>query len=257
MNNKIVARTIQVTLGMMFFLGSKPALAAFQLLPGCATGSGDCSTCDFILFFINWANILGAVAGTMALVFLIIGGLYWVFSFGNQERVKRGKDILVNTFVGLFIMMFAWIGVNFIIHALSGDDLSDARIFSRQWWDPACSVDYEDCNVTDSKGVPKHYIGDTCEALNHVCYRELGEVDDKVCDSASGKSCECISQCAYIGKTTGYSCTCESSDCASKWGGLMGGAVGSGIAHLVGRKEMKGDFCPRTGTEQQNCCCSK
>lgn len=187
--------------GVLFI--ARPVYAAidFTLLPEC-TGSGNCSMCDFILLFINFADIIAAVCGSIALVMLIVGALFWILSFGNPERVKKGTDIMKQTFIALGILLFAWVGVNFIIHALSGDAIEDSRIFSRQWWDPDCAKSYP-------KSCDGLYIGDSCIQANYFCSRVK---DDSVPDTSECggdfPGCSCVPKCQFMGILENKSCSC-------------------------------------------------
>lgn len=58
-------------------------------------------------------GVLGIV-GSLALVMVIYGGLTWMLAAGNQQRVTKGKDILVWAVVGLFVIFSAYALVRFI-----------------------------------------------------------------------------------------------------------------------------------------------
>ncbi|MFA5300987.1 MAG: hypothetical protein WC389_22570, partial [Lutibacter sp.] len=63
----------------------------------------------------NIINILTAASGTTALIFLIIGGYYFIFSFGNEEMVTKGKHTLLYSSIGLIIIISAYVIVKYII----------------------------------------------------------------------------------------------------------------------------------------------
>ena len=63
-------------------------------------------------------NVFGLV-GAMAFVMFVIGGFTMIFSMGNAERVKKGRDILVAAVVGMIIVFSAYLIVKFLLDALN------------------------------------------------------------------------------------------------------------------------------------------
>lgn len=62
-------------------------------------------------------KILGSVlgfTGTIFFVLVIVAGLMWMTSAGNEERVKRAKQILIAAVIGLIIVMSAYAITSFI-----------------------------------------------------------------------------------------------------------------------------------------------
>ena len=53
-----------------------------------------------------------------AFVMFVYGGFTWIFSCGNTEKVKKGRDVLVAAVVGLTIAFSAFLLVDFILDAL-------------------------------------------------------------------------------------------------------------------------------------------
>jgi len=62
-------------------------------------------------FFLN-------IIGSIALLMLVIGGFIWLTSAGNPEKVKKGKDVIIWTIVGLVIFFGAYTIISFIFSAL-------------------------------------------------------------------------------------------------------------------------------------------
>jgi hypothetical protein len=62
----------------------------------------------------NGGRILIAVSGGIAVAVIIVGGMYYIASAGDPGRIKRAKDIIVNTVVGLAIILVAYGVVTFI-----------------------------------------------------------------------------------------------------------------------------------------------
>ena len=58
------------------------------------------------------------MAGAVAVIFLIIGGLRYVVSGGKQESVSAAKSTLIYALVGLVVVFFAQIMVHFVLNHL-------------------------------------------------------------------------------------------------------------------------------------------
>lgn len=63
--------------------------------------------------------ILGIV-GSLALAMFIYGGFTWVIAGGNEEKVKKGKDIIVWATFGLIVVFASYALVQFVLSALTG-----------------------------------------------------------------------------------------------------------------------------------------
>lgn len=61
-------------------------------------------------------NAIMGVVGSLALLMFVFGGLTWMTSGGSTEKVKKGKDILVWSAIGLVIIFSAYGITNLIIN---------------------------------------------------------------------------------------------------------------------------------------------
>lgn len=87
----------------------------FDAVKGLARGSGinaDRSLRD--TFFAILPTLLRAVA-ILALVALLVGGAMYIFSFGNEDRAKTAKRVILYAIIGLLIMAISGLVVNFVI----------------------------------------------------------------------------------------------------------------------------------------------
>lgn len=67
-------------------------------------------------------RIIGAalgVVGSIALVVFILGGLMWMTAGGNEERIRKGKDIIVWATLGLAVIFASYALVKFLLAAFS------------------------------------------------------------------------------------------------------------------------------------------
>jgi hypothetical protein len=69
---------------------------------------------------INFGVTLGVMLFTLALAY---AGFVWMTSLGNAEKRSQGRNMLINVFIGLAILLSAWLIVDFIMKKLySGDN---------------------------------------------------------------------------------------------------------------------------------------
>jgi hypothetical protein len=87
------------------------------IVPGCAE-SGNCQLNDFVQIGINAVQLIFGLAGSLALLFFIYGGIMWVISGGNPDRVKKGQDALKNAVIGLVIIFTSYMIINFTMTSL-------------------------------------------------------------------------------------------------------------------------------------------
>jgi hypothetical protein len=64
--------------------------------------------------FQNITNIVFALAAIVAVIFIILGGYRYSISQGNANDLQKGKDMIVYSLVGLGIVLFGFIIVQFV-----------------------------------------------------------------------------------------------------------------------------------------------
>lgn len=68
-------------------------------------------------------GILGII-GSLAFLMFIYGGLMWMTSAGNADRVKKGQTILIWTVLGLGVIFSSYAAVNAILNAITTGTVS-------------------------------------------------------------------------------------------------------------------------------------
>jgi hypothetical protein len=81
-------------------------------LPTSGNGSASSKIADIINFFID---LILYAAGGLAVLMLVIGSIMLITSLGNEERSKKGKDIIKYALIGLFSVILAYALVTNII----------------------------------------------------------------------------------------------------------------------------------------------
>lgn len=69
--------------------------------------------------FITITNILLFIIGAIAVVMLIIGGIRYVVSSGDQNAVTSAKNTILYAIIGIVVAFLAYAAVNFVTTQLS------------------------------------------------------------------------------------------------------------------------------------------
>ena len=64
-------------------------------------------------------NAVMGIVGSLALAMFIYGGFIWMTAAGNNERVTKGKDILIWATLGLIVIFSAYAIVNFVLTGIA------------------------------------------------------------------------------------------------------------------------------------------
>jgi len=63
-------------------------------------------------------DILLTIAGVIAVLFILIGGYWYITSAGNEEQAEKGKKALVNAIIGLVVVILSYVIVNVLANLL-------------------------------------------------------------------------------------------------------------------------------------------
>jgi|SRR3989344_1737066 len=108
-----------ITLAVIMLVVALPLVAGAQFTPPNAGGTGlpnDSSISGFILKIINIAL---AIAGLVAVLFLIIGGFRYITAAGNEETAEKAKKIILNAIIGIVVIILSFVIVRVISNALT------------------------------------------------------------------------------------------------------------------------------------------
>ncbi len=70
--------------------------------------SNPIATSDFSVLLTNFLKWLLSVAGSLALLTLIVGGVFYVTSSGNDQRVETAKKMITWTLLGLILILASY-----------------------------------------------------------------------------------------------------------------------------------------------------
>jgi len=94
-------------------------------LPWLVPGKTDPSqyTLDDVVVALNTViNILFGAAGTVAIIFIIIGGYLYITSHGSQEQTQKAKTTIFWAIGGLVLVISAYAIVRLLMKFLLNDD---------------------------------------------------------------------------------------------------------------------------------------
>ncbi len=60
-------------------------------------------------------NTLLLIAGAVAVIVIVVGGIQYTLSAGDEKRTKTAKDTITNAVIGLVIAIMAFAIVNFVL----------------------------------------------------------------------------------------------------------------------------------------------
>lgn len=63
----------------------------------------------------NIFNVVLSLAGAIAVAFIVYAGIQYSLSLGDAGKVKKAKDSILYSLVGLIIVMISFMLVNFVI----------------------------------------------------------------------------------------------------------------------------------------------
>ena len=86
----------------------------------CTAGT---SVNQLIRTVINW--MLGVAFG-IAVLFLIIGGFWYITSAGNEETAEKGKGTAVNAIIGIVIIILSYVIVNVVSNLVANTNSNAA-----------------------------------------------------------------------------------------------------------------------------------
>ena len=82
--------------------------------------TGNCTICDLVQIVVNFGMFLLGIVGAVTLLFFVYGGFLMLVSGGKMDMVDKGKKILINSVIGLTLVLFAYSGTAFIVNIVSG-----------------------------------------------------------------------------------------------------------------------------------------
>ena len=70
---------------------------------------------DLIFVIVQW---LLTIVGLLSVLFIVIGGIRYITSAGNEEATESAKKMITNSIIGLVVVILSYVIVVVIINAL-------------------------------------------------------------------------------------------------------------------------------------------
>lgn len=95
---------------------STPAPGGMKNL-GCEA-TGDCQISDLVAKAVMFAQFLMGLAGALFLFAFVYGGAMYVMAFGRPAWTQKGQKAMVQSAIGLVLIMGAWTIVTYLVSSL-------------------------------------------------------------------------------------------------------------------------------------------
>jgi hypothetical protein len=127
MNNKVLKVVNILTICLALVLVAAPflALAQFEVPDAGGTGleNGIGSETTLTGFILRVINIALALAGLIAVLFLIIGGFRYITAGGNEDSAGSAKKIILNAVIGIIVIILSFVVVRVVSNTLTTTNL--------------------------------------------------------------------------------------------------------------------------------------
>lgn len=73
---------------------------------------------DIYVLIGNVIKILLSFVGLLSVIFIVVGGIFYILSTGEPSRIQKAKSIITNAIIGLIIALVSFAAVTFISGAI-------------------------------------------------------------------------------------------------------------------------------------------
>lgn len=110
-----------MSMGLMTFAIATPT-SAVDVFPAC-NGNSSSTVCkgrqdSLVVFWQRIINTLLFLVGTVAVIMIIIGGIRYTVSNGDQAAITGAKNTILYAVVGLVVAIMSFAIVNFVLSRL-------------------------------------------------------------------------------------------------------------------------------------------
>ncbi len=71
---------------------------------------------SFVGLGVNVATYILGIVGALTLLMFVYGGFTWILSGGSADKVKKGKDIILGSVVGLMIVFSSYLIIDYVVN---------------------------------------------------------------------------------------------------------------------------------------------
>jgi hypothetical protein len=165
--------------------------SAFSIFPKEESGFNDFRI--YITAFYEFAIPASILVGV---VMMMIGGIIWVTSAGDQKRISKAKEFIINSIIGVILLAGAFlilgvINPNLVFLSLPVVEKIGARDYGACYYEPVGQPYWDEsreCEITTAEICPTKGSGSrTSFVPGHVCGEEA-EARDRLCNSKGRQS---------------------------------------------------------------------
>lgn len=161
----VVMRTCLKILPFVLLLLPITGLAQDTGLIPCGYGDEACNTAHVAEFANTIISYLISILSIFAVIVLVITGFQMVVSAGNSDQWGVLTQRLTNIVIGIVLILAAWLIVDTIMKALTGDGLD---VWGRLTGGPAEQVAIGDVDSTSASAEGRYTDADAREALEQA-----------------------------------------------------------------------------------------
>lgn len=97
-----------------------------------------CTLCHLVIGIQRIITYGRNIVAFVALVMIVIGGIWYIVSTGNEQMMGTAKNILKTAITGFAIVFLVWITVNYTLYLLSTK--TDLGIGAKSWDQFTCDT---------------------------------------------------------------------------------------------------------------------
>ena len=147
MSRKIIITMMLVLIVFSGFFAFSAQAQAAGIVP-CGRTDSDatadekkpCTLCHLLVGIQRIIDYGFKIMAFVALVMLVVGGIWYIVSAGNEGMISTAKDIIKGTLFGFAIVLLAWVFVNQTLVLLAGEN-SDMNISQTNWNSFTCETE--------------------------------------------------------------------------------------------------------------------
>jgi hypothetical protein len=131
---------------LIVFLFLLAPLAVNAALVPCGRNSGSeaekvpCTLCHFIVGIKNIIDWGMGILTFVAIAAIVLGGIFYIISAGNQEMMTKAKNILIQTLTGFAIVLGAWLIVTYSMYIIGASNKEGFLRVGKNWYEITCDL---------------------------------------------------------------------------------------------------------------------
>ncbi|MEA3323397.1 MAG: hypothetical protein U9Q12_04190 [Patescibacteria group bacterium] len=117
-------RIFLLAVGLLSIVGFSTTLSVSawspgeQLVPCGKDINSKCTICDLSLGMHNIIAFFMYIMSAAALVVIVVAGIIYISSAGNQQMTTMAKSAIKNAFIGLIVMLTAFLIITFLLNTI-------------------------------------------------------------------------------------------------------------------------------------------